>query len=85
VAPSPSNLHLPVNIAPDAIAACRNADQSSDLHALASGKLYYFQSTNQRNESTAFKVAKSTAHGRKELIRIKCRLYSHNVVGSELQ
>jgi hypothetical protein len=36
VAPSPSNLHLPGNIAPDAIAACRNADQSSDLHAIAS-------------------------------------------------
>ena len=37
----------------DAIAACRNPDNTSDLYATAKGVLYRFASTNQRNGATA--------------------------------
>lgn len=41
------------DIPADAVAACRNADGSSDLYAAARGVLYRFASTNQANGSVA--------------------------------
>ena len=57
--PAPSRLHLPGELIPDAIAAARNADNTSDLYAAAQGSLYWFASTNQRNDATGVKVAAS--------------------------
>ena len=57
--PLPSRLHLPGQLIPDAIAAARNADNTSDLYAAAQGSLYWFASGNQRNDAVAIKVATS--------------------------
>jgi len=40
-------LELPQRRAAEAIAACRNADNTSDLYVAAQGTLYYFSATNQ--------------------------------------
>jgi hypothetical protein len=40
-------LELPGKLAAEAIAACRNADNTSDLYVTAQGGLYYFSATNQ--------------------------------------
>lgn len=49
-----SSLKLTANgVIADAVAACRKADNSSDLYAAAQGKLYRFDSTNQKNLSVA--------------------------------
>lgn len=50
---SPSLFQLPGGQIPDAIAACRNADNSSDLYVTAGGTLYYLGSHNQQNGATA--------------------------------
>ncbi|HLK01455.1 MAG TPA: hypothetical protein VKU39_16330, partial [Streptosporangiaceae bacterium] len=57
--PLPSRLHLPGELVPDAIAAARNPDNTSDLYAAAQGSLYWFASTNQRNDAVGVKVATS--------------------------
>ena len=56
---SPSLFRLPGGGIPDAIAACRNADNSSDLYATAGGTLYYLGSHNQANGATAVAVLSS--------------------------
>jgi hypothetical protein len=43
-APNPNKLDLPGHLVPDAIAACRNADNTSDLYVAAGGKLFWFAS-----------------------------------------
>jgi len=58
-APKPTILHLPGNAVPDAIATCRNADNTSDLYVAASGTLYYFASTNQDDNAACIAVAKN--------------------------
>lgn len=55
-APNPVRLKLPGDLAPDAIAACRNADDTSDLYATAGGTLYYFAADNQNDNATAAAV-----------------------------
>jgi hypothetical protein len=57
IAPNPDLLHLPGGLVPDAIAACRNSDDTSDLYAAAAGGLYYFANTNQENNATGVLVA----------------------------
>lgn len=56
---SPSLFQLPGGGIPDAIAACRNADNSSDLYATAGGTLYYLGSHDQANGATAVAVLSS--------------------------
>jgi hypothetical protein len=51
--PSPVRLNLPGGLVPDALASCRNADNSTDLYVAAGGALYYFASTNQKDQATA--------------------------------
>ncbi|ABE62005.1 hypothetical protein Nham_1161 [Nitrobacter hamburgensis X14] len=48
----PARLMLPSKVQPDAMAACRNADNTSDLYVAAQGGLYYFASTNQKDNAT---------------------------------
>jgi hypothetical protein len=59
IPPNPDVLHLPGGVAPDAIAACRNSDNTSDLYAAAAGGLYYFASTNQENNATGVLVTRN--------------------------
>ena len=49
--PLPSRLGLPDSVAADAIAASRNADNTSDLYVVSQGALYYFASTNQHDQA----------------------------------
>ncbi|WP_158826618.1 hypothetical protein [Mucilaginibacter lacusdianchii] len=53
VAPSAAVLQLPGNLVPESIAACRNADGTTDLYVTAKGSLYYFAANNQVNGATA--------------------------------
>lgn len=55
--PLPSRLHLPGGLVPDAIAAVRNDDNSSDLYVAAKGGLFWFASGNQKDGATAVQVA----------------------------
>lgn len=55
--PLPSRLNLPGGLIADAIAAARNADNSSDLYVAAHGSLYWFASTNQKDGATGVNVA----------------------------
>jgi hypothetical protein len=57
--PAPSLLKLPGGLIADAIAAARNPDNSSDLYVAARGSLYWFASTNQKNQATGVLVATS--------------------------
>ncbi len=50
---SASRLNLPGNRIPDAMAACRNSDNTTDLYVTANGSLYYFSSANQSDGATA--------------------------------
>jgi hypothetical protein len=54
--PSPVRLNLPGGLVPDAIASCRNADNSTDLYVAAAGALYYFASTNQKDQATGVQI-----------------------------
>jgi hypothetical protein len=49
----PSRLSLAGGLTAEVIAACRNADDSSDLYAVSQGGLYYFASTNQHDLAVA--------------------------------
>lgn len=53
VPPAPSRLTLAGGGTAEMIAACRNADNSSDLYAISQGGLYYFASTNQQDHAVA--------------------------------
>lgn len=64
IAPNPDVLHLPGGGVPDAIAASRNSDNTSDLYAAASGALYYLASTNQENDATGVLVARNDLFNR---------------------
>jgi hypothetical protein len=64
IAPNPDVLHLPGGVVPDAIAACRNSDNTSDLYTAASGALYHFASTNQENDATGVLVARNDLFNR---------------------
>lgn len=59
---SPARLALPGNLVPDAIATCRNSDNSTDLYATAQGALYYFASTNQKDGAVAVAVDTSVLY-----------------------
>lgn len=74
--PAPSRLHLPGELIPDAIAAARNPDNTSDLYAAAQGSLYWFASTNQRNDAIGIKVANSP------LLAAVRNLYAYSADGS---
>ena len=56
--PAPARLQLTAagNLVADAIAACRKADNTSDLYAVAQGNLYWFASDNQKDGATAVLV-----------------------------
>jgi hypothetical protein len=54
--PLSRRLALPGNLIADTIAACRNADNTSDLYATANGALYYFSAANQADGAQALKV-----------------------------
>ncbi|HLO01529.1 MAG TPA: hypothetical protein VK191_00240, partial [Symbiobacteriaceae bacterium] len=58
-APSPVRLNLPGAQIPDAIASCRNSDNSTDLYVAAGGALYYFASTNQKDQATGVQLIQS--------------------------
>ena len=64
--PSPSRLQLTSDgkLVPDAIAACRNPDNTSDLYASAGGVLYYFASDNQKDGAVAVVVAVNALFGK---------------------
>ncbi|WP_414148606.1 hypothetical protein ACMGGR_08035 [Erwinia sp. BNK-24-b] len=47
IAAAVSRLVLPGNLVPEAIAACRKKDLSTDLYVCSDGALYYFASSNQ--------------------------------------
>jgi len=51
VAANPCRLVLPGNLTAQAIASCRNSDQSTDLYVMANGGLYYFASSNQADSA----------------------------------
>ncbi|MFI8997368.1 hypothetical protein [Streptomyces sp. NPDC053542] len=53
IPPSPSLYSLPDGAVPEAIAACRNPDNSSDLYITAGGTLYYLSSHHQQNGAIA--------------------------------
>jgi len=55
--PAPSLLKLPGGLIADAIAATRNPDNTSDLYVAAQGSLYWFASTNQKNQAIGVLVA----------------------------
>lgn len=55
----PSRLQLPGGLIPDAIAAARNPDNTSDLYVAAEGGLYWFASGEQKNDATAALVVTS--------------------------
>ena len=55
--PKPTLLKLPGGVLPDAIATCRNADNSSDLYVAAAGRLYHFASNNQQDDAACVAVA----------------------------
>lgn len=57
--PLPSRLNLPNSLTADAIAASRNADNTSDLYVAAQGSLYYFASTNQKDTAVATQLVTS--------------------------
>jgi hypothetical protein len=59
IPPNSARLNLPGGVRPDAIAACRRSDDSSDLYVAASGALYWFASPNQEDGSTGSLVAKN--------------------------
>lgn len=52
----PCTLKLPGRAIPDAIAACRKADNTSDLYATANGTLYYFRSDQQQDGAVAVEL-----------------------------
>ena len=53
----PARLNLPGGLIADAIAAARNADNSSDLYVAAGGGLYWFSADNQKDGATGTLVA----------------------------
>ena len=57
VPPAPARLTLPDGASAEAIAACRNADNSSDLYVIAKTSLYYFASANQKDEAVGTLLA----------------------------
>ena len=61
--PLPSRLHLPGGLTADAIAAVRNADNSSDLYVAARGQLYWFASDNQKDGAAGVQVAANALLG----------------------
>lgn len=59
VLPPPARLRLPGGVAPEAIASCRNADDTSDLYASADGTLYCFTSENQEDHAVGVELVRS--------------------------
>ena len=59
VTPASSRLTLPGGLAAEAIAACRNADNTSDLYVTAQGGLYYFAAANQADQAVAVLLVSS--------------------------
>jgi hypothetical protein len=55
------HLELPRRRAAEAIAACRNADNTSDLYVTAQGTLYYFSATNQTEGAQALALGSGPA------------------------
>jgi hypothetical protein len=53
----PARLNLPGGLIADAIAAARNADNSSDLYVAAGGNIYWFSADNQKDGATGTLVA----------------------------
>jgi hypothetical protein len=51
--PNPSRLELPGQLMADAIAACRNGDDTTDLYVATGGALYRFASNNQADGARA--------------------------------
>jgi hypothetical protein len=54
-------LDIPGKLAAEAIAACRNADNTADLYATAGGALYYFSATNQNECAEALTLISAPA------------------------
>jgi hypothetical protein len=59
IPPDPDVLQLPGGVIPDAIAACRNADNTSDLYVAAAGALYHFAGRNQDNNAIGVQVVRN--------------------------
>ena len=55
------HLELPRGRSADAIAACRNADNTSGLYVAAQGTLYYFSATNQNEGAQALALGSAPA------------------------
>jgi len=55
------HLEIPGKLAVGAMAACRNADNTSDLYAVAGDTLYYFSASNQNEGAQALALGSSAA------------------------
>jgi hypothetical protein len=55
------HLEMPGKRAAEAIAACRNTDNTSDLYVVAQGGLYYFSATNQNEGAQALALGAGPA------------------------
>jgi hypothetical protein len=55
------HLDIPGKAAADAIAACRNQDNTSDLYVAANGALYYFSASNQNEGAQALALGADPA------------------------
>jgi hypothetical protein len=74
--PQPTPLKPPGGAVPDAIAAARNPDGTSDLYVATQGSLYWFKSDNQTRTSDAVKVVTSP------LLAAVENLYAYTADGS---
>lgn len=72
----PSRLELPGALVPDAIAAARNLDNTSDLYVASQGSLYWFASSNQQDGAIAALVVTSP------LLAAVRNLYAYTADGS---
>jgi len=60
---SARQLEIPGKRAAEAMAACRNADNTADLYVIAHGTLYYFSATNQNAGAQALALGAGPAFG----------------------
>ncbi len=61
--PLPSRLSLPGGASAEAFAAARDSDNSTDLYVAADGALYWFASTNQKNDAVGVRVVSNPLLG----------------------
>lgn len=55
------HLEIPGKLVPEALAACRHADNTSDLYVTAGGALYYFSAANQNEGAQGLRIVAAPA------------------------